>query len=145
MCHHDERKGVMCHVSPTDPAVHRQAEFRAWGDNLTLVGAMRVDRWLTMATSWGAMNTTRFVAWVSRHLVGKLRAGDIVLMDNLAAHKAQRVRELIEAAGATLRFLPPYSHDYNPIEAAWALIKKRIRSVAFWCTPREKGSRPSTT
>jgi hypothetical protein len=78
-------------------------------------------------------------------LVGKLRAGDIVLMDNLAAHKAQRVRELIEAAGATLRFLPPYSHDYNPIEAAWALIKKRIRSVAFWCTPREKGSRPSTT
>jgi transposase len=101
-----------------------------WGDNLTLVGAIRVDRWLTMATSWGAMNTTRFVAWVSRYLVGQLRPGDVVLLDNLAPHKARRVRDLIEAAGATLRFLPPYSHDYNPIEAAWALIKKRIRAVA---------------
>jgi hypothetical protein len=76
-----------------------------WGDNLTLIGAIRVDRRLTMATSWGAMNTTRFVAWVSRHLVGKLRAGDIVLLDNLAPHKAHRLRELIEATGATLRFL----------------------------------------
>jgi transposase len=101
-----------------------------WGDNLTLVGAIRVDRWLTMATSWGAMNTTRFVAWVSRYLVRQLRPGDVVLLDNLAPHKARRVRDLIEAAGATLRFLPPYSHDYNPIEAAWALIKKRIRAVA---------------
>ena len=51
-------------------------------------------------------------------------------MDNLAAHKTAEVRALIERVGATLRFLPPYSHDFNPIEAAWALIKKRIRTVA---------------
>jgi transposase len=51
-------------------------------------------------------------------------------MDNLPAHKARQVRELIEVAGATLRFLPPYSHDLNPIEAGRALIKKRIRAVA---------------
>jgi transposase len=101
-----------------------------WGDNLTMVGAIRVDKWLTLATSWGAMNRPRFIRWVRRHLVPYLRPGDVVVMVNLAAHKAPQVRELIEHAGATLRFLPPYSHDFNPIEAAWALIKKRIRTVA---------------
>lgn len=101
-----------------------------WGDNLTMVGAIRLDKWLTLATSWGAMNRPRFIRWVRRHLVPYLRLGDVVVMDNLAAHKAPQVRELIEQAGATLRFLPPYSHDFNPIEAAWALIKKRIRTVA---------------
>lgn len=101
-----------------------------WGNNLTLVGAIRVDRWLTLATAWGAMNKGRFVAWVRRHLVRRLRRGDIVVMDNLGAHKGQAVRDLIERVGATVRFLPPYSHDFNPIESAWALIKKRIRTVA---------------
>ena len=103
---------------------------RNWGDNLTLVGAMRVDRWLTLSTAWGAMNTRRFIAWVQHRLVPRLRRRDVVVLDNLAAHKARRVRTLIEQAGATVRFLPPYSHDFNPIEAAWALIKKRIRAVA---------------
>jgi hypothetical protein len=93
---------------------------RNWGDNLTLVGAMRVDRWLTMSTAWGAMTTPRFTAWVQRRLLPRLRRGDIVVLDNLAAHKAGGVRTLIEQAGATIRFLPPYSHDFNPIEAAWA-------------------------
>jgi transposase len=101
-----------------------------WGDNLTLVGAIRVDRLLTLATSWDAMNAARFRGWVRRHLVRHLRRGDVVVMDNLAAHKAKPVRQLIEQAGATVRFLPPYSYDFNPIEAAWALIKKRIRAVA---------------
>ena len=103
---------------------------RNWGDNLTLVGAIRVDRWLTLATSWDAMTTRRFVTWVRRYLVPHLRRGDVVIMDNLAAHKSRQVRALIEQAGATLRFLPPYSYDFNPIEAAWALMKKRIRTVA---------------
>jgi transposase len=76
------------------------------------------------------MNTVRFVAWVRRHLVRHLRRGDVVILDNLSAHKAGQVHELIEQAGATLRFLPPYSHDFNPIDAAWALIRKRIRAVA---------------
>ena len=97
-----------------------------WGDN-TMVGAMRIDGWLTLATGWDAMNTVRFVAWVRRRLVPRLRRGDIVVLDNLAAHKARAVRELVEHAGATLRFLPPYSYDFNPIESGWALIKKRIQ------------------
>ena len=82
---------------------------RNWGDNLSLVGAMRLEGWVTLATAWGAITTPRFVAWVRRHLVRHLRPGDIVVLDNLAAHKAPRVRTLIEAAGATVKFLPPYS------------------------------------
>jgi transposase len=101
-----------------------------WGDNLTMIGAIRAERWLTMSTAWQAANAERFVIWVERRLVPKLRIGDVVLMDNLGAHKDGRVRNLIEQCGATLEFLPPYSYDFNPIESAWALIKKRIRSVA---------------
>ena len=67
--------------------------------------------------------------------VRQLRPGDIVVLDNLAAHKAPGVRALIEAAGATIKFLPPYSYDFNPIEPGWALVKKRIRAVA----PRTAG------
>lgn len=101
-----------------------------WGVNLTLVGAMRRDGWLTQATYWGAMNTARFVAWVARRLVPRLRPHDVVILDNLPAHKSPRVRTLIEQAGAQVRFLPPYSYDFNPIEPGWALLKKRIRAVA---------------
>lgn len=101
-----------------------------WGVNLTLVGAMRHDGWLTQATYWGAMNTARFVAWVRRRLVPRLRPRDVVILDNLPAHKSPRVRTLIEQAGAQVRFLPPYSYDFNPIESAWALIKKRVRAIA---------------
>lgn len=91
---------------------------------------MRLDRWLTLSTFWGAMTTTRFLAWVRRRLVPRLRPGDIVILDNLGAHKARAVRTLIEQVGATVRFLPPYSHDFNPIESGWGLIKKRIRAGA---------------
>ena len=114
-----------------------------WGDNLTMVGAMRIDGWLTLATGWDAMNTVRFVAWVRRRLVPRLRRGDIVVLDNLAAHKARAVRDLVEQAGATLRFLPPYSYDFNPIESGWALIKKRIRAVAPRTPPRAAHHRPA--
>ena len=58
-----------------------------WGDNLTMVGAMRIDGWLTLATGWSAMTAPRFLAWVQRRLVPHLRRGDIVVLDNLAAHK----------------------------------------------------------
>jgi transposase len=95
-----------------------------WGENLTMVGAMRIDGWLTLATGWQAMNTVRFQQWIERRLVRCLRPGDIVVLDNLAAHKSRAVREAIEAAGATVQFLPPYSYDLNPIESGWALIKE---------------------
>jgi len=68
-------------------------------------------------------------------LVPELGPGDVVVMDNLSSHKRQRTRERIEAAGAELLFLPPYSPDYNPIEMIFAKIKQRLRSLA--CRTRD--------
>jgi transposase len=101
-----------------------------WGNKLTLVGAIRQDRWVTLTTQWRAMTRAGFIAWVRDRLAPRLRRGDVVLLDNLPAHKAPAVRAWIERRGATLRYLPPYSHDFNPIEPAWALVKKHIRAWA---------------
>ena len=103
---------------------------RNWGTNLTMIGALRQDRWLTLGTQWQAVTTVTFTHWVRRRLVPRLRPGDIVVLDNLRAHRSTAVRRSIEARGASLRFLPPYSYDFNPIEAAWGLVKKRIRRYA---------------
>lgn len=100
------------------------------GKNLTMIGAIRCDGWLAMGTTWQATNTESFAQWVRDRLAPKLRPEDIVVMDNLGAHKSTRVRELIEAQGAQLVFLPPYSPDLNPIEPGWALVKKRLRALA---------------
>jgi transposase len=101
-----------------------------WGDNLTLVGAIRRGGWVTLNTKWRAMTRVAFVEWVQRRLAPRLRRGDIVVLDNLQAHKAPEVRFFIEQRGATVKLLPPYSHDFNPIEPVWGLVKKRIRDGA---------------
>ena len=67
---------------------------------------------------------------MARVLVPDLRPGDIVVMDNLSSHKGPRVQQLIEAAGASLRYLPPYSPDFNPIENAFAKLKALLRKAA---------------
>ena len=100
------------------------------GDNLTMIGAVRLDGVVTVATQWEAVNTENFTIWVRDRLAPRLRRGDVVLMDNLTAHKAVAVRDLIEGRGATVTFLPPYSPDLNPIEPVWALVKKHIRTFA---------------
>ena len=76
------------------------------------------------------VNRTILEAWVEHVLVPNLGQGDIVVMDNLSSHKGPRVRALIEAAGATLRYLPPYSPDFNPIEKAFAKLKALLRKEA---------------
>ena len=76
------------------------------------------------------MNGTVFLAYIEQVLVPTLLPGDIVVMDNLPAHKPAGVREAIERAGATLSFLPPYSPDMNPIENAFAKLKALLRKVA---------------
>ena len=101
-----------------------------WGDNLTMVGAVRRHGWVTLSTKWRSMTKVRFIEWVRRRLAPRLRRGDIVVLDNLQAHKAPEVRVCIEQRGATVKYLPPYSHDFNPIEPVWALVKKRIRQHA---------------
>lgn len=78
----------------------------------------------------GAMNGPAFLAYVEQVLVPTLSPGDIVVMDNLPAHKPAAVRAAIEAAGASLYFLPPYSPDFNPIEMAFAKLKSFLKKVA---------------
>jgi transposase len=76
------------------------------------------------------MNSAIFLAYVTQCLVATLKPGDIVILDNLKPHKATGVREAIEAAGATVRYLPPYSPDLNPIELAFAKLKALLRKAA---------------
>jgi len=78
----------------------------------------------------GPINRIAFETYVEHVLVPELRAGDIVIMDNLSSHKGPRVREMIEAAGASLLFLPPYSPDFNPIENAFSKLKAHLRKAA---------------
>lgn len=78
----------------------------------------------------GPMNGEAFLAYVHRVLAPTLRHGDVVVMDNLGCHKSPKVREAIEAAGAELRFLPPYSPDFNPIEFAFSKLKALLRAAA---------------
>jgi len=77
----------------------------------------------------GPMDGEMFLAWVVQGLVPALQRGDLVIMDNLATHKVQGVAQAIEQAGARLRYLPPYSPDFNPIENMWSKIKQILRSV----------------
>lgn len=78
----------------------------------------------------GPMDGLAFQAYVAQVLVASLRPGDIVVMDNLSAHKVDGVRAAIEAAGAQLIYLPPYSPDLNPIELAFSKLKALLRKAA---------------
>jgi transposase len=83
----------------------------------------------------GAMNGDTFRAYVEQVLAPTLKPGDIVILDNLASHKVAGVREAIEAVGATLVYLPPYSPDLNPIEQAFAKLKALLRKLAARTIP----------
>jgi transposase len=100
-----------------------------WGHNVTLLAALSTTGVEATMTIEGATDTDVFCAYVSDVLAPTLRTGDIVVMDNLSAHKTQRVRELIEARGARLVYLPPYSPDFNPIEPCWSKIKTFLRAA----------------
>ena len=78
----------------------------------------------------GPINRVAFETYVERVLVPDLRAGDVVIMDNLSSHKGPRVRELFESAGARLLYLPPYSPDFNPFENAFAKLNALLRKAA---------------
>jgi len=84
----------------------------------------------------GAMNGPMFLAYVQQCLAPTLRRGDIVVMDNLPAHKVAGVEEAIEAAGARLRYLPPYSPGLKPIEPAFSKVKAHLRKAAEHTIPR---------
>jgi len=96
----------------------------------TFVGALRLEGMTAPMLLDGAMHGAAFLAYVEQVLVPTLSPGDIVVMDNLPAHKLAGVRHAIEAVGAELRFLPPYSPDFNPIENAFAKLKALLRKAA---------------
>jgi len=96
----------------------------------TFTAGLRVGALTAPMVLDGPMNSAIFSAYVTRILAPTLRPGDIVIMDNLSSHKSDAVREAIEAAGAELRYLPPYSPDLNPIEQAFAKLKAHLRKHA---------------
>jgi transposase len=101
----------------------------------TLIAALGIAGVTCSTVVDGAVNGEVFEAFVEQVLAPALQPGDVVVLDNLSSHKRQRTRELIEAAGATLEFLPPYSPDFNPIELVFAKVKQLLRSLA--CRTRE--------
>ena len=97
----------------------------------TFVGALRCDGLTAPLTVDGAIHGERFLAYVEDVLVPTLKPGDIVIMDNLRVHKIAGVRAAIEAVGAKLLFIPPYSPDLNPIEMAFSKLKALLRAKAI--------------
>jgi len=95
----------------------------------TMISALRFDGSTADMVLDGATDGTAFGAYVERVLIPTLRPADIVVMDNLAAHKMSAIVAAIEQAGAEVRFLPPYSPDFNPIEKMWSKNKAFLRKV----------------
>lgn len=96
----------------------------------TFVAGLRLSGMMATMVLDGPINRDAFQAYVEQVLVRELRPGDVVIMDNLSSHKGAAIRQAIEAAGATLLFLPPYSPDFNPIENAFAKLKALLRAAA---------------
>jgi transposase len=114
------REGERCHAAI--PHGH-------W-KTITFVGGLTLSGILAPMLLDAPMDGECFRAWVEQMLIAALKPDDIVVMDNLAAHKVAGVRQAIENAGARLLFLPPYSPDLNPIENAFAKLKAIVRAAA---------------
>jgi transposase len=94
-----------------------------------VIAALRSDGLHAPAVFDGPLDNPTFLAYIEQVLVPTLRPGDVVVLDNLALHKQPEVQAAIEAVGARLRFLPPYSPDFNPIELAFAKLKAFLRAA----------------
>lgn len=100
-----------------------------YGENVTMLGALSLAGVEALMTVNGATDSDIFLAFVREVLAPTLRAGDIVIWDNLGTHRAVTVREAVEERGARVIFLPPYSPDMNPIERCWSKIKTFLRAA----------------
>ena len=100
-----------------------------YGENLTIIGAMGIRGLSALMTVDGATDGDIFRVYVGEVLCPRLRRGDMVVMDNLGAHKVSGIREAIEGRGAKLIYLPPYSPDLSPIERCWSKIKTALRAI----------------
>src|SRR5277367_3163178 len=120
------RQGASDAAPPCPMAIGKPPPFTA---------GLRHDRIAAPMVLDGPMNGEASLAYGEQALVPELRPRDIVIMDNLPAHKVHGVRQAIEAAGASLRYLPPYSPDFNPIEMAFAKLKTLLRAAAARTIP----------
>ncbi len=102
---------------------------RNWDKNVTLIAAMSKKGMGASMSVEGATDGAAFEAYVKHFLLSTLKEGQVVVMDNLQAHKSTRVRKLIESVGASVLFLAPYSPDFSPIEEAFSKIKAILRSL----------------
>ncbi|WP_349282636.1 IS630 family transposase (plasmid) [Polaromonas hydrogenivorans] len=100
-----------------------------WGRNVTVLGSLSCQGLEAVMTIEGATDGAVFFAYVSQVLAPTLKPGDVVVMDNLGAHKVDGIRSAIEARGAALMYLPPYSPDYSPIEPCWSKLKTYLRAI----------------
>jgi transposase len=100
-----------------------------YGENVTMLAAISLGGVQAPMTVNGAVDGAVFLSYVRGVLSVTLRAGDVVVMDNLKAHKVAGVREAIEACGARVEYLPPYSPDMNPIEKCWSKVKTYLRKA----------------
>jgi transposase len=107
----------------------REATPASHWRTLTLLGAMTSEGLLATMTVESPTDGDVFLSYVDQVLGPRLQPGQVVIMDNLSAHKVEGVRERIEATGAELLYLPPYSPDFNPIEKCWGKIKQSLRSA----------------
>src|SRR5271154_1796967 len=100
------------------------------GENVSVIGSIRLDGSMTAMNFPGALDGEAFHVYAKEILCPTLRCGDIVVMDNLRVHQNKRVRDLIEACGAEIWYLPPYSPKFNPIEECWSKFKSILRTIA---------------
>src|SRR5215218_10195290 len=102
---------------------------RNWDKNVTLMAAMSAQGMGQAMSVEGATDGAAFEAYLKHFLLPTLKEGQVVVMDNLQAHKSTKVRKLVESVGASVLFLPPYSPDFSPIEEAFSKIKAILRSI----------------
>lgn len=127
-----DESGVNASMTRSHAWVAKGGEFiertpMNWGKNLTLIGAVRLTGWVVQSSMFASLNKELFVRWMRRSLLPKLRRGDVVVMDNLRAHKDERVATACTERGVRVLYLPPYSPDLSPIEPGWALQKQFVR------------------
>jgi transposase len=124
----------LCGRAPCGVRLVDHVPFGHW-KTMTFVSALRHDGMVAPMLIEGPMNGELFLAYVEQCLVPVLKPNDIVVVDNVATHKVAGVVEAIEAAGATLRYLPPYSPDLNPIEMSFSKFKAYLRKLAQRTVP----------
>lgn len=109
------------------------------GKNLSVIGAFDSLGMICTQSQLGAMNRVDFERFLTEELLCQLTPGSVLVLDNASIHKGGKIAKLVADAGCRLMYLPPYSPDFNPIELAWAYVKRLIRRIG----PREDASRES--